>query len=130
MGQDIEKRIDQLRRDIRGHDYLYYVQNQPEISDQQYDKLFVELQALEKANPQFITPNSPTQRISEQPIEGFANIRHAVPMLSLDNTYNPEELKAFDDRVAKALGNRDYDYVIELKIDGLAINLRYEAGRL
>jgi len=85
---------------------------------------------LEEANPQFITPDSPTQRVSEQPIEGFANVRHAVPMLSIDNTYNADELKAFDERVTKQLVSKDYDYVVELKIDGLAISLRYEDGIL
>jgi len=130
MAKDIKKQIEQLRDEIRGHDYLYYVFGQPKISDQQYDKLFARLKALEEVNPQFITPDSPTQRVSEQPIEGFANVRHAVPMLSIDNTYNADELKAFDERVRKQLGSRDYDYVVELKIDGLAISLRYEDGIL
>jgi DNA ligase (NAD+) len=130
MTENVKKRIEQLRADIRRHDYLYYVLNQPEISDQQYDKLFAELKALEQANPQFITPDSPTQRVSERPIEGFATVRHAVPMLSMDNTYNADELRAFDERVAKGLGSRNYDYVVELKIDGLAISLRYEKGVL
>ncbi len=130
MAKDIEKQIERLRGEIRGHDYLYYVLNQPKISDRQYDKLFAELKALEEANPQFITPDSPTQRVSEQPLKGFAAIRHAVPMLSIDNTYNADELRAFDERVRKQLGGIDYDYVVELKIDGLAISLRYEEGVL
>jgi len=130
MAKDIEKQIERLRDEIREHDYLYYVFGQPKISDRQYDELFARLKALEEANPQFITPDSPTQRVSEQPIEGFANVRHAVPMLSIDNTYNADELKAFDERVRKQLGSRDYDYVVELKIDGLAISLRYEDGIL
>ncbi|MHC4483209.1 MAG: DNA ligase LigA-related protein, partial [Planctomycetota bacterium] len=75
----MKKRIEKLREQIRRHDYLYYVLNQPEISDQQYDKLFAELKALEQANPQLITPDSPTQRVSERPLEGFASVRHAVP---------------------------------------------------
>ena len=115
---------------IRRHDYLYYVLNQPEISDRQYDRLFADLKQLEAANPLFVTADSPTQRVSEQPLEGFATVRHAVPMLSMDNTYNADELTAFDERVAKQLGRKDYDYVIELKIDGLAISLRYEEGVL
>jgi DNA ligase (NAD+) len=106
------------------------VLNQPEISDRQYDKLFAELKELEQANPQFITPDSPTQRVSERPIDGFTSVRHSVPMLSMDNTYNAEELRAFDERVKKQLGGEVYDYVVELKIDGLAISLRYEAGVL
>ena len=130
MAQDAGKRIDRLREEIREHDYLYYVLNQPKIGDRQYDKLFAELRSLEQANRQLITPDSPTQRVSEQPLEGFDSVRHAVPMLSMDNTYNAEELKAFDERVAKQLGGRDYDYVVELKIDGLAISLRYEEGIL
>ncbi len=130
MKQDVRKRIKQLRDEIRKHDHLYYVLNRPKISDRQYDKLFAELKALEEANPQFIIPDSPTQRVSEQPLEGFATVRHAVPMLSMDNTYNADELRAFDERVRKQLGSKDYDYVVELKIDGVAISLRYEEGRL
>jgi len=130
MAKDIKKRIEQLRKEIRRHDYLYYVLNQPEITDRQYDKLFAELKALEQANPQYITADSPTQRVSELPLEGFTSVRHAVPMLSMDNTYNADELRAFDERVAKGLGSEDYDYVVELKIDGVAISLRYEAGEL
>jgi DNA ligase (NAD+) len=130
MAEDVKKRIDQLRSDIREHDYLYYVLNQPKISDSQYDKLFTELKELEQANPSFITPDSPTQRVSERPLEDFTSVRHSVPMLSMDNTYNAEELRAFDERVRKQLGSEDYDYVVELKIDGLAISLRYENGEL
>jgi len=130
MAKDVKKRIDQLRNDIRRHDYLYYVLNQPKISDRQYDKLFAELKALEAANPQFVTPDSPTQRVSGQPLEGFVTVRHAVAMLSMDNTYNADELRAFDDRVRKQLGDGDFDYVVELKIDGIAISLHYERGKL
>ena len=137
MAKDVKKRtltvvrqVEQLRNEIRRHDYLYYVLNQPEISDRQYDKLFAELAALEQANPELITPDSPTQRVSGRPLEGFATVRHTVPMLSMDNTYNADELRAFDQRVHKQLGSEDYDYVVELKIDGLAISLRYEKGTL
>jgi len=130
MAKDVKKQIVQLRKEIRKHDYLYYVLNQPEISDRQYDKLFAELKALEQKNPEIITADSPTQRVSGQPLEGFATVRHAVPMLSMDNTYNAEELRAFDERVAKGLGSRSFDYVVELKIDGVAISLRYEKGAL
>jgi DNA ligase (NAD+) len=130
MAQDISKQIERLRKEIRRHDYLYYVLNRPRISDRQYDKLFAELKKMEAANPQFVTADSPTQRVSERPLEGFTTVRHAVPMLSMDNTYNADELRAFDERVAKQLGSKDYDYVIELKIDGLAISLRYEEGVL
>ena len=130
MTREAKKRIEQLRRKIREHDYLYYVLSQPKIGDRQYDALFAELKVLEQANPPLITPDSPTQRVSGRPLEGFATVRHAVPMLSMDNTYNADELRAFDERVAKLLGSRDYDYVIELKIDGLAISLRYENNTL
>ncbi len=130
MTRKIKKRIEELREEIREHDYCYYVLNQPKISDRQYDKLFAELKALEKENPEFVTADSPTQRVSGRPLEGFVNVRHAVPMLSIDNTYNADELKAFDERVRKQLGDVDYDYVVELKIDGVAISLRYEKGAL
>lgn len=130
MAEDVKKRIARLREEIRRHDYLYYVLNQPEISDLLYDKLFAQLKALEQASPELITPYSPTQRVSGQPLEGFASVRHTFPMLSIDNTYNAGELRAFDERVRKQLGGTDYDYVVELKIDGLAISLRYERGVL
>jgi DNA ligase (NAD+) len=130
MAKDIKKQIERLRNEIRRHDYLYYVLNQPKISDRQYDKFFAGLKSLEEQHPELITPDSPTQRVSERPLEGFETIRHAIPMLSIDNTYSPEELRAFDERVAKGLGRRDYDYVVELKIDGVASSLRYEGGLL
>jgi len=126
MLADFRKQVEQLRSEIRRHDYLYYVLNQPEITDQQYDVLFAQLKALEQTHPQLITPDSPTQRVSERPLQAFASVTHVVPMLSMDNTYNAEELRAFDERVSRQLANEDYDYVVELKIDGLAISLRYE----
>ena len=130
MAQDVNKRIEQLRAEIRRNDYLYYVQSQPVISDQQYDALFAELKALEQAHPELVTADSPTQRVSGRPLDGFTTVRHAVPMLSMDNTYNADELRAFDERVRKQLAGADYDYVVEPKIDGLAISLRYERGTL
>ena len=130
MANDIKTRIEHLRTELRRHDYFYYVLNHPHISDRQYDRLFAELQSLEEANRQFITTDSPTQRVSERPLAGFITVTHTVPMLSIDNTYNAEELTSFDERLAKALGSRNYDYVVELKIDGLAISLRYEKGIL
>ena len=130
MAKDAKKRIERLRNEIRRHDYLYYVLNQPQISDRQYDKLFAELKALEQANPELVTPDSPTQRVSGRPLEGFAPVRHTIPMLSMDNTYSADELRAFDERIHKQLGGEDYDYVVELKFDGLAVSLRYEDGRL
>ena len=130
MAQDIIDKIQQLRIGIRRHDVLYYVHNAPEITDRQYDVLFAELKELEAAHPVLITPDSPTQRVSEQPVDGFETVAHAVPMLSIDNTYNEEELRAFDERVAKGTETDDYDYTVEPKIDGLAISLRYEKGHL
>jgi DNA ligase (NAD+) len=130
MAQDVRKQIERLREEIREHEYLYYVLNQPQISDRQYDRLFAELKTLEEANTQLITLFSPTQRVSEQPLKSFATVPHEVPMLSIDNTYNADELRAFDDRIYKQLGSRDYEYVVELKIDGLAVSLRYENGTL
>jgi len=128
--EDIKKQIERLRDEIRGHDSLYYVFNLPKISDREYDELFSKLKALEQANPQLITSDSPTQRVSGRPLEGFATVRHTIRMLSMDNTYNADELRAFDERVRKQLEGMDYDYVVELKIDGLAISLRYENGIL
>jgi len=130
MDQAVQERIQWLRREIRRHDTLYYVANRPELSDRQYDVLFTELKDLERAHPDLVTPDSPTQRVSGRPLEGFASVRHAVGMLSVDNTYNAEELRAFDGRVRKQLASGDYDYVVELKIDGLAVSLRYEEGLL
>lgn len=130
MAGAVEKRIEWLRGEIRRHDHLYYVRSQPQIADQQYDALFAELKQLEAERPDLVTLDSPTQRVSGRPLEGFATVRHAVPMLSMDNTYNADELKAFDERIRKQLDTTDYDYVVELKIDGLAVSLRYDNGVL
>jgi len=130
MAQSVEDRLEKLRTLIRRHDYLYYVLSRPEIGDREYDELFAELKRLEHEHPERVTPDSPTQRVSGQPLEGFATVRHAVPMLSVDNTYNADELKAFDERIRKQLGDMPYDYVVELKIDGLAVSLRYQDGLL
>ncbi len=123
------KRRDELIRQIREHDYRYYVLNSPAVTDREYDKLFDELKALEQKRPDLITPSSPTQRVSEMPAEGFEQVEHLIAMLSIDNTYNDNELRDFDRRVKKALGDK-YDYVVELKIDGLAVSLLYEDGVL
>lgn len=130
MKKDISEKIQSLRQQIRKHDYLYYVLNKPEISDQKYDALFSELKKLEVEHPKLITPDSPTQRVSDQPVKGFEQVRHAILMLSIDNTYSVDEVKAFDKRVAKLLGTKNYSYVVELKIDGLAVSLRYEKAVL
>jgi DNA ligase (NAD+) len=130
MKSGIEQKIKSLRQQIRKHDHLYYVLNKPEISDQKYDQLLDELKNLEQQNSELITPDSPTQRVSGEPIDGFTQVKHTIAMLSIDNTYSPDELKAFDERIVKGLGTKNYSYVVELKIDGLAISLRYEKGLL
>ncbi len=123
-------RIAALRAEIRRHDKLYYTEAKPVISDRQYDRLLDELRALEARHPELVTPDSPTQRVGERPLEGFEHVRHEVPMLSIDNTYSPDELRDFDGRVRRGLGHGKYDYVVDPKIDGVAVTLRYEAGRL
>jgi len=130
MANDIKIQIEKLRDEIRQHDHLYYVMNSPTVTDQEYDKLFAELKKLEAANPELIVADSPTQRVSGKPVDGFSNVKHAVAMLSVDNTYNADELRDFDGRVKKGLGDTPYKYVVELKIDGLAVSLRYEKGVL
>jgi DNA ligase (NAD+) len=122
------QRIETLRREIRRHDYLYFVLSTPEISDGQYDGLMRELRQLEAQHPDLVTPDSPSQRVGERPLEGFAHVRHAVPMLSIDNTYSPEELREFDARVRKGLAGEPYTYVVDPKIDGVAVSLRYVDG--
>jgi DNA ligase (NAD+) len=123
-------RVEKLRAEIRRHDRLYWIENNPEIPDETYDRLMGELRDLEAQFPELITPDSPTQRIGERPLEGFAHVRHAVPMLSIDNTYSAEELREFDRRVQRGLGEAAYAYVVDPKIDGVAVALRYEGGRL
>src|SRR5437867_7663314 len=123
-----KERAEELRRLIDHHNYLYYVEAKPEISDKEFDKLYDELRKLETDNPELITPDSPTQRVGGQPIEGFVTVKHREPMLSIDNTYSADELREFDRRVRKLLDGEPVTYVVELKIDGLAISLTYEDG--
>jgi DNA ligase (NAD+) len=130
---DPYSRITELRRRIRHHEELYYVANQPEISDAEFDDLMRELLQLEQEHPTLVTPDSPTQRVSGRVSEGFDSVRHAEPMLSLDNAYDEDELRAFDERVRRGLAEagaspQNIDYVAELKIDGLSIALTYEDG--
>ena len=127
------RRIDELTDELNRHAYLYYVLDSPEISDEQYDAMLVELQQLEEQFPQLRRPDSPTQRVGAPPREGFEVVEHTVPMLSLDKCFSSEELVEFDRRLKRHLGideGEDIAYVCELKIDGLAINLRYEQGVL
>ncbi len=123
-------RAEQLRQEIRRHDRLYYVEASPDVSDRQYDLLMDELKAVEARRPDLATPDSPTQRVGGQPIEGFTSVEHSKPMLSIDNTYNQEQVREFDARVRKAIGRDDVTYLVDPKIDGLAVSLRYEHGRL
>lgn len=127
---DHVKRAAWLCEEIEKHNRLYYQEAKPEISDKEYDKLLKELVDLEKKYPELANPNSPTQRVGGAPIDGFVTLKHRLPMLSIDNTYSPSELKEFDKKVCKGLGNDKPSYMVELKIDGVAISLIYENGIL
>lgn len=122
--------MEALRAELRRHEELYYVHANPEISDAEYDALLVRLQEMEAEHPELITPDSPTQRVGGRPAEGFAEFEHRVPMLSLDNSYNIDDLRAFDERCRRLADGRDLEYVAEMKIDGLSIALHYEDGVL
>src|SRR5207253_6739455 len=122
-----KRRVEELRDLIGHHNYRYHVLDDPEVSDAEYDELMRELRALEEAFPEFITPDSPTQRVGGAPTELFAPARHRVPMLSLDNAFSWEELNAWGKRVERAVGQQA-EFVCELKIDGLAVALTYEDG--
>ena len=131
MSVDIKKKIEDLRQQIRHHDYLYYVLSQPKISDKEYDNLMAELQNLEDKYPQYKSDFSPTVRLSGAVLEGFKTVKHKQRMFSLDNTYSFEELKEWEDRLIKGLGSKDrLEYVVEHKIDGLSANITYEKGKL
>src|SRR5262245_25904633 len=127
-----EQRIHELRDAIRHHEERYYVHNAPEISDEEFDRLLHELERLEAEHPDLVTADSPTQRVAGRPVEGFDEVDHLAPMLSLDNAYNEDELREFDERVRRGagLGDQPVGYVAELKIDGLSIALTYQGGRL
>ena len=125
-----EDRLLWLRAEIARHDRLYYVEARPEIEDAAYDALWAELEALERAHPEWITPDSPTQRVSGEPLEGFAKVRHDPPMRSLDKTYDRADLVQFDTFLRQQLPEAQWAYVVEPKVDGLSLSLRYEKGRL
>ena len=127
-----EQRIKELRDAIRHHEERYYIHHDPEIADEEFDRLLHELEQLEADYPDLLTTDSPTQRVAGRPVEGFDTVEHLAPMLSLDNAYNEEELNAFDERVRRGagLGDTPIAYVAEMKIDGLSIALTYEDGRL
>ncbi|MCF8009942.1 MAG: NAD-dependent DNA ligase LigA [Clostridiales bacterium] len=128
LPESIRERAKELRREINHHDYLYHVLDSPEIPDKKYDLMMNELIKLEKEYPGLFTPDSPTQRIGGKPGEGFGTINHRVPMLSLGNAFNEGELRDFDQRVKSKLDSKNVQYVVELKIDGLAVSLYYENG--
>jgi DNA ligase (NAD+) len=130
VAQATARQIEKLRQEIRRHEDLYYVQDNPEISDRDYDELVERLQRLESQHPELITPDSPTQRVGGRPAEGFPEVVHRRPMLSLDNSYNIEELRAFDDRCRRLADGRPLEYVAELKIDGLSLSLHYHKQHL
>jgi DNA ligase (NAD+) len=128
--KNAQKQIESLRETIRHHEYLYYVLDQPAIGDAEFDKLMRQLKDLEAVHPDLIAPDSPTQRVGGKPREGFVKVRHSSPMLSLDNTYSEEELRAWERRVHELSGRSDVDYVCELKLDGMSLALIYEDGGL
>jgi DNA ligase (NAD+) len=127
---DIREDIEKLRKEIREHDHRYYVQNAPVLSDFEYDKLMARLIALEKACPEWVTPDSPTQRVGGEPVKEFPTVTHETPMLSLGNAYSREELKEFETRLKNALPGETVEYVVELKFDGIACSLIYRDGKL
>src|SRR2546429_9383595 len=118
--KNIDKRLESLRKKIRQHEYRYYVLDEPEISDAEFDRLMNELKNLEAEHPDLITPDSPTQRVGGKPREGFVKVRHSSPMLSLDNAYTEEELRNWERRVHELSGRKDLDYGCEFKLAGLA----------
>jgi DNA ligase (NAD+) len=129
MGPTAKQRVEELRRQIERHNELYYLQAKPEISDFDYDQLMQELITLETTHPELLAPDSPSQRVGGAPIKGFSTIEHRQPMYSIDNTYNEEELRAWDERVRKQLdGDATIAYVCEPKVDGVALSIRYENG--
>jgi DNA ligase (NAD+) len=128
VAKSVEQQIAELRDEIREHDRRYYVEAAPTISDLEYDKLLARLKQLEAAHPEQVTSDSPTQRVGDQPLEELDHVQHRVPMLSMDNTYSLEELKKYGDRTAKLLPEEEIAWVVELKIDGVAVALTYENG--
>ncbi len=127
--REAQKKIDKLRDQIRYHEHRYYVLDDPEVSDAEFDRLMQELKRMEAEHPELVTPDSPTQRVGGKPREGFVKVTHSRPMLSLDNAYNEEELRAWDRRVHELSGRKQVEYVCELKLDGLSMALRYEESK-
>src|SRR6202789_162492 len=124
-----DQQIQELRDQLRHHEYLYYVEDSPELTDAQYDVLMNSLKKLESEHPELVTPDSPTQRVGGKPKEGFVKVAHSRPMLSLDNAYNEAELRAWWERVVGGLAlGESVRYVCELKLDGLSLALQYGVG--
>src|SRR5207245_9558417 len=127
---NVRKEIEELREKLRYHEYRYYVLDDPEISDAAYDRLMERLKELESAHPELVTPDSPTVRVGGAPREGFTTVRHARPMLSLDNAFSFEALRDWDRRVREGSGHEKIEYVVGHKFDGVSISLLYEDGEL
>ena len=123
-----EKRIKKIRTQIKHHDELYYQKNKPEISDAEYDRVFSELKKLEKQYPQWITPDSPTQKVGGRLTAKFSPVTHKVPLLSLDSLFEWDDVLAFDQRIKKLIGDRAFEYSCEPKFDGLSVSLVYKDG--
>jgi len=130
MRPEAQKRADELRRLIEHHDYRYYVLDEPEVPDAEYDRLMRELESIESAYPDMVTPDSPTQRVSGTPMDGFETVRHRVPMLSLGNAFSGQEVADFHRRVIQGLERDDVTFAAEPKLDGVAISLTYVGGHL
>src|SRR5271167_2675749 len=128
--KDLRQKIDGLRDKIRYHEHRYYVLDDPEISDAEFDRLMNELKALEAEHPALVTPDSPTQRVGGKPREGFVKVSHSTAMLSLDNAYNEDELRDWERRVHELSGEERVDYACELKLDGMSLALRFKDGKL
>lgn len=126
---ELQKEYLDLVVEIKKHDYAYYVMGEPTITDREYDVLYKRLQEIEKANPQFVIPDSPTQKVGGEPLDQFNQIQHKVPMLSLDNTYFPEEITQFIARLERLLPDQEFDFTVEPKVDGVAVAVRYEDGQ-
>ncbi|NMA91116.1 MAG: NAD-dependent DNA ligase LigA, partial [Amphibacillus sp.] len=124
----IEKKINELRKQLQHYNHQYYVLDNPSVPDAEYDRLMNELIKLEEAHPELITPDSPTQRVGAKPLDVFEKVEHTTPMLSLANAFDVQDLRDFDRRIRESLSVEQVEYVAELKIDGLAVSLRYQDG--
>ena len=128
--EEAGREAEALRAELHRHAHLYYIENRPSVSDEEYDRVYRRLQSLERAHPHLVTPDSPTQRVGAEPQDRFETVPHAAPMLSLDSTQDPDEVRRFDDRIRKALGDQEPRYLLEPKLDGASLELVYEDGVL